>query len=152
MPGPLVAFIGALGFSLIFCVPAIMIIPASLIASLGWFIYEITFPNMGIAFSFVISSLVIGIASRLTSRIFDWPLQPLTVIAIVPLVPGAPAFYAMQRFMNEDLFGSFEFVYTTFFSASGIVIGLVASAGAFKAVERAFFIRKNNRANTRNIK
>lgn len=149
MPGSFLAFIGALGFSLLFSVPAIMIVPASLIAALGWFVYELTFPNMGIAFSFVIASLVIGIVSRVISKIFDWPLQPLTVIAIVPLVPGAPAFYAMQKFMNEDLFGSFEFVYNTFFSASGIVIGIVASAGAFKAVEKGFLNRKNNKQETR---
>ena len=142
MQGPLAAFIGALGFSIIFSVPAIMIVPSSLIAALGWFVYETTFPMMGIAFSFVVSSLVIGLAARTVCRILDWPLQPLTVIAIVPLVPGAPAFYAMQKFMNEDLFGSFEFMYNTFFSAFGIVIGLVASAGAFSALERLFKNKK----------
>jgi uncharacterized membrane protein YjjB (DUF3815 family) len=66
------------------------------------------------------------------------------VVGIVPLVPGSSAFYAMQNFMSEDLFKAFEYSYLTFSSASGIVIGLVASSTVFKIIEKIIELHSKN--------
>ncbi len=135
----LASFLAGTGFAVVFSVPARIIPWASSIAALSWFVYELSSLSLGLALSVFLSSLVVGISARVTAKIKNWPLQPLIVVGIVPLVPGASAFYAMQNFMFENLFGAFEFSYMTFFSASGIVIGLVASTSIYTLLERAIW-------------
>lgn len=136
----LASFVACAAFAVIFSVPARIIPWASSIAASGWLIYETTLETFGITFSVFLSALLVGLISSAVALLKKWPIQPLVVVGIIPLVPGAPAFYAMQSFMSEDLFGAFEYSYITFFSASGIVIGLIASSTVFTLLERVFKI------------
>jgi len=140
----LASFIAGAGFAIIFSVPTSIIPIASCVAALGWLIYELALGLLGLALSVFLSSLIIGILSRLIATLKNLPLQPLIVVGIVPLVPGSSAFYAMQNFMSEDLFKAFEYSYLTFSSASGIVIGLVASSTVFKIIEKIIELHSKN--------
>ena len=140
----LASLIAGAGFAIIFSVPAGIIPLASCVAALGWLVYEFTSGLLGLALSVFLSSLIIGILSRLIATLKHWPLQPLIVVGIVPLVPGSSAFYAMQSFMSEELCRAFEYSYRTFSSASGIVIGLVASSTVFNIIEKIIELSNKN--------
>ena len=91
----LAAFAGTVGFAILFGVPRKHYIPAGLVGVLGWLLYLVLFRYAGLtpAVSTLISTVFIGIMSRVSAVIMKCPAAVFLICGIFCLVPGAGIFW-----------------------------------------------------------
>lgn len=123
------AFISTLGFSILFNIPRVSIIKASINGAFGWIIY-ITLNH--VFFSPVIGSLwgalIVGIVGEIFARIYRKPATVFIIPGIVPLVPGSGMYYTMQAVIEKNFYKAAEIGSETIFIAAAISIGIILSS------------------------
>lgn len=91
------AFLGSLGFALLFHIRGSLIFPASLGGMLEWGIYLITSHYLGgIFLPCLIASAFSAFYAELLARYFKAPAIVFFIPAVVPLIPGSTLYYTMS--------------------------------------------------------
>ena len=119
----LAAFTGTLGFAILFGVPRKHYLPAGMVGVLGWMLYLVLFRFAGLtpAMSTLISTVFIGIMSRVFAVIEKCPAAVFLICGIFCLVPGAGIFWCTYYLISSQV----ELSSTTGFTAFKIVIAIV---------------------------
>lgn len=123
------AFIGTLGFCILFHVPIKHIGPASFGGAAGWvaYVHSINGGSAPIAACFAAACLV-----ALLSEIFSKAGKEATTIfiipGIIPLVPGAPLYFTMRAILASDFEAAAKFGTQALFMAGSIAIALLLIA------------------------
>lgn len=138
------SFFATGGFAIIFKTPKKSLFFAALTGAIGWSIYEVINLNFGIESAIILSALSIGLLSYLFSNILNTNVHPFIAAGIIPLVPGAPAFFTFQNFIEGSLETASKYAYETFVSAFGIVIGIALSTAFTNLLERRKLIKEKN--------
>jgi uncharacterized membrane protein YjjB (DUF3815 family) len=107
----------------------------SINGALCWFIYEIFSNNISFESGIIFASMSVGFVSYVFSKIIKINKKMFVTSGIIPLVPGATAFFALQSFLEGLHNQAFTFMYQTFFSSFGIVIGLTISVNLTKYID-----------------
>lgn len=126
------AFIGSLGFALLFNVRQKLLFPASLGGILCWVVYLLCQSfNAGIFMSSVITAMAVSFYAQIFARACKTPSTLFYIPAIIPLIPGSSLFYTMYNAVtgDRDLFVS-SCISTVFF-ACGIAVGTAFIYGIF---------------------
>lgn len=135
------SFISSFAFGIILNVPRRALIPVGFIGSLGWVAYTISAQNqLGTIVSNFLGALVIGILCIGASRHYRIPVIVLTTPAIVPLVPGAPAYMAVRRAVEENYPEAIEYVAVVLGTAGAITLAFMIS----KILEQSPSIKRTN--------
>ncbi|MDN5341264.1 threonine/serine exporter family protein [Oceanotoga sp. DSM 15011] len=121
------SFLATGSFAVIFNTPKKHIPFAALTGAIGWFFYEVFKEAYGFESGIIFASLSVGFTSYVMSKIFDTNVHPFITAGIIPLVPGATAFFTFQYFIQGNLEEASSYAYQTFVAAFGIVIGIAAS-------------------------
>ncbi|HPA93648.1 MAG TPA: threonine/serine exporter family protein [Petrotogaceae bacterium] len=132
----LMAFLATGGFSFLFKTPKRLLPIASLTGGLGWAAYEVIKLFYGFESAIILSSAVVGFLSHIFAKIFKTNVHPFITAGIVPLVPGASAFFAVKSFIDKNQSQASNFAYETFVSAFGIVIGIAISSYVSKILNK----------------
>jgi uncharacterized membrane protein YjjP (DUF1212 family) len=123
----LAAFVGTVAFAVLFGVPRRQYIAAGIVGALGWLLYLILFRHAGLtpAIATVISTVFIGIMSRVFAVIEKCPAAVFLLCGIFPLVPGAGVFWCTYYLISSHLDLSGTAGFTAAKIAVSIVIGII---------------------------
>jgi uncharacterized membrane protein YjjB (DUF3815 family) len=119
----LAAFVGTTAFAVLFGVPRKQYVAAGIVGALGWLLYLILFRHAGMsaAISTLLSTIFIGILSRVFAVLEKCPAAVFLLCGIFPLVPGAGVFWCTYYLISSQ----FDLSSTTGFTAGKIAIAIV---------------------------
>lgn len=122
----LVAFLGALGFGIIFNVKGRKLIFAAIGGGLTWFFY-LLFIKIGIStiLSLFSSSVIFSIYSEICARYLKTPVTTTIIPALIILVPGAGMYYTMYETITGNLDGALVLGLNTLASAGVLALGVI---------------------------
>ena len=88
--------------------------------------------------SLLIASLVASAAtstySYVMARVLKIPATFMTILGILPLVPGARLYYTMLGLVNSDMDMFYYYGETTLLLAAGLAIGIIAITAVFRPI------------------
>ena len=118
------AWVGSLGFSLMFNSGTKVLLPGTLGGMLGWAVYLLAVElNLNSFVSAVIAAAFCQIYSEVFARVIKVPKTILYIPAIVPLVPGGSLYYTMYNAAVSN-WSQFKFYgMQTLHVAFGIAVG-----------------------------
>ncbi len=132
------AFVGSLGFALLFNIKLKRLLPASLGGMLAWGVYLLINYLIGNLFFAVFSaSAFAAFYSEISARILKAPTTVFTIPALIPLVPGSSLFYTMQNAVLSDWDKVLDYALETVIFIGAITLGLSIVSALFK-----MFIKK----------
>ena len=129
------AFFACLGFGLVFNIQGAGVLICGLGAALGWFVYLIMMAlGLSDIFSAFLAAMVIAGYSEWMARVRRCPVTGYLQVALLPLVPGAGIYYAMQHAVagNTDLFLST--LLHTFGMAAALSVGAMLTSSVLRAL------------------
>lgn len=131
------AYIGSLGFSVLFNIRGEKLVFASLGGFLAWGVYLATacIDNNPYLCGFV-ASVMLTLYAECMARVHKTPATVFLVSAAIPLIPGAGLYRAMNCLMKRD-WGKFgeESAYTLLFAAS-MSAGITFTTIIYRMVRR----------------
>lgn len=134
------AFVGCIGFSLLFHLKKRHIILAALGGVLTWAVYLAGIKIVGgIFFPTLIAGVVATIYGEILARLRKAPATLYLIIAVLPLIPGSTLYYTMSYGVQKKWEMCEYFVTVTWQYALAIAIGM----SLVWAVFVMFFERRN---------
>jgi len=117
------AFVGTTAFAVLFGVPRKQYVPAGIVGALGWLLYLILFRHAGmsVAIATLLSTVFIGVLSRVFAVLEKCPAAVFLLCGIFPLVPGAGVFWCTYYLISSQI----ELSSTTGFTAAKVAIAIV---------------------------
>ena len=98
------AFVGALGFALIFGMRKRYLFAASLGALLGWGVYMLVDALIGDVFLPSLAAAAFALTySEMMAKALKTPATLFVIPAIIPLVPGGSLYYTMSYAVHRDM-------------------------------------------------
>lgn len=132
----ILAFMGSLGFSILFNIKGRKIWYAALGGALAWAIYLLggLWLN-GEMTQYFVSTIIVTIYSEIFARIEKTPATTFLTAAIIPLVPGRALYYTMSYAINN------RFVEFADYGSYTVSIAVAIAAGIMVAssLSRVFF-------------
>ena len=98
----LYAFIGCVGFCVIFNIRGLDMLFAPHGGALGWFVYLLLKDYGGDIFIFFLATVAITIYAEAMARARKTPVTGYLLVALLPLVPGGGIYYTMEYCINGD--------------------------------------------------
>lgn len=132
------AFLGSLGFAMLFHVRRKKLLLASLGGLLSWGVYLL----MGLALSddvvrYFAASVVVAIYAETMARVVKCPATVFLVTAAVPLIPGGSLYRTMSAFMDGNFTACSHYGLTTMLLAAAIAVGMLFPMSVFQLFRRA---------------
>ena len=122
----LFAFLGTLGFTLIFNVPLRHIPVASFVGGAGWVIYQIAVAmGSGVAIACFFGACTVGLTSDIASKVCKEAATIFVIPGVLPLVPGAGTYYTMLAIVQGNLDQAAAKGIETLAMAGAIALGLL---------------------------
>ncbi len=119
------AFLGSLGFALLFGLRRRYVLPASVGGMLSWGIYLLLSRFLPSGFlSCLIASACAVLYAELLARLLRTPATVFVIPAVIPLVPGSSLYYAMSCVVQKDFAAAREFGMTTLEFSLAIAAGM----------------------------
>jgi uncharacterized membrane protein YjjP (DUF1212 family) len=133
----LAAFIGTTAFAVLFGVPRKQYVAAGVVGALGWLLYLILirYAGMSAAIATLISTVFIGILSRVFAVVEKCPAAVFLLCGIFPLVPGAGVFWCTYYLISSQ----FDMSSTAGFTAAKIAIAIVLGIILAMELPQRFF-------------
>ena len=131
------AFLGSLGFALLFHVKKERLLLASLGGLLAWGVYLL----MGRATDqdvvrYFIASVALTVYAETLARLVKCPATLFIVTASIPLIPGGSLYQTMQYFMKNDMASFSGQALTTVLLAVAIAVGMLVPTAIFQLGRR----------------
>ena len=131
------AFLGSLGFALLFHVKKERLLLASLGGLLAWGVYLL----MGRATDqdvvrYFIASVALTVYAETLARLVKCPATLFIVTASIPVIPGGSLYQTMQYFMKNDLASFSGQALTTVLLAVAIAVGMLVPTAIFQLGRR----------------
>ncbi len=127
------AFVGSLGFALLFHVKRDRLLLASLGGLLAWGVYLL----MGLVteqdvIRYFVASVCLTVYAETLARAVKCPATLFIVTASIPLIPGGSLYRTMQYFMRSDLEAFSSQALTTVLLAVAIAVGMLVPTAIFQ--------------------
>ena len=120
------AFLGTLGFALIFNVPLRHIPVASIVGGAGWVAYQIAVSmGSGVAMACFFGACTVGLTSDIASKLCKEAATIFVIPGVLPLVPGAGTYYTMLAIVQGNLDQAAAKGIETLAMAGAIALGLL---------------------------
>ena len=131
------AFLGSMGFALLFHIRREKLLLASLGGLLAWGVYLL----MGRATDqdvvrYFIASVALTVYAETLARLVKCPATLFIVTASIPLIPGGSLYQTMQYFMKNDLASFSGQALTTVLLAVAIAVGMLVPTAIFQLGRR----------------
>ena len=131
------AFVGSLGFAMLFHVKKERLLLASLGGLLAWGVYLLMgqVSDQDVVRYFV-ASVVLTVYAETLARLVKCPATLFIVTASIPLIPGGSLYRTMQYFMMNDLEAFSLQALTTVLLAAAIAVGMLLPTAIFQLGRR----------------
>ena len=131
------AFVGSLGFAMLFHVKKERLLLASLGGLLAWGVYLLMgqVSDQEVVRYFV-ASVVLTVYAETLARLVKCPATLFIVTASIPLIPGGSLYRTMQYFMMNDLEAFSLQALTTVLLAVAIAVGMLVPTAIFQLGRR----------------
>lgn len=135
------AFLGSLGFAMLFHVRREKLLLASLGGLLAWGVYLL----MGLVSDqdvvrYFVASVVLTIYAETLARVVKCPATLFLVTAAVPLIPGGSLYRTMQYFMMGEFSACSVQGLNTVLLAVAIAVGMLCPMSLFQLARRTRLI------------
>lgn len=135
------AFLGSLGFAMLFHVRREKLLLASLGGLLAWGVYLL----MGLTSDqdvvrYFVASVVLTIYAETLARVVKCPATLFLVTAAVPLIPGGSLYRTMQYFMMGEFSACSVQGLNTVLLAVAIAVGMLCPMSLFQLARRTRLI------------
>jgi len=128
------AFIGTVGFSVLFGAPRRHYLSCGLVGMVGWAVYLWALTGLSVVGAAFFSALAIAASSHLLSRFMHSPVTIFLICGIIPLVPGGGIFWTAYYMVTNQL----RLASSTGFVALKVTIaiagGIILVAGIFNQI------------------
>ncbi len=144
------AYLASAGFALTINVPRRVINLAGISGVTSWIIYWLAMrASMGRLLSNLLGSFAIGILGIVFARMKKCPATVFYIPAIVPLVPGVPAYQAVRELTSGNLRGANDAVLRVIIVTGSIALGMLLSSMCVEIFFRIkkFYKNKENKYN-----
>lgn len=132
------AMLACVGFGLVFNIQGAGILICGLGAGLGWLVYLLSSRFLGgDIFSAFLAAVAISVYSEVMARVRRCPVTGYLQVALLPLVPGAGIYHAMQYCVE----GSTQLFLSTLLHTFGFAAALSVGAMLASSVLRALLPR-----------
>lgn len=133
----LMAFLGTMGFGMMFRVKWDRLLLCSLGGLLSWAVFLV----MGLCFqqeapSYFFASVAVTIYAEILARVVKCPTTVFLVVSEVPLIPGGSLYRAMSSFMAQDYAAFSQQGFNTLIYAGAIAVGMLFPMSVFQLVRR----------------
>ena len=119
------AFVGSMGFALVFGMRRRYLFAASLGALLGWGVYLLTEHFLSNSFLPPLLAAAFALSySEIMAKALKTPATLFVVPAIIPLVPGGSLYYTMRYAVQRDMANARVYGTRTLESALAIAAGI----------------------------
>lgn len=143
------SYVASVGFALTINVPHRALNLVGVCGIAGWMAYWFgNVAGMGRMLSNLIGAFVIGILALFCARFKKCPVTVFIIPALVPLVPGVPAYQAIRSLVNGDLFEGEASIMRVAVVTCAIALGILLStmiAEMFYRTKRYFYQKRRNR-------
>jgi len=104
------AFVGTVGFAVLFGVPRKEYVSCGIVAALGWAVFFTTHKHIGLSAveSTFITSVLVAFASRATARMRKCPGTVFLICGLFPMIPGAGIFWTTYYITSKQLKDALE--------------------------------------------
>ena len=141
------AFLGSLGFALLFQLRKGLLIAAAFGGLVNWGAYLLVEPMFdGVFTPCFVAAAVAVLYCEVAARVFKAPVTVFLVPAVVPSVPGSGLFYTMSSIVKKDWAGAKEFGLRTAEFALGIAAGICLAVVVFSIVNTIVHRTKEHKA------
>ena len=131
------AFLGSLGFALVFHVRRERLLLASLGGLLAWGAYLLMgFVSDQDVVRYFFASVALTVYAETMARVVKSPATLFLITASIPLVPGGSLYRTMQFFMQNNLEAFSKQALTTVLLAVAIAIGMLFPTSVFQLLQR----------------
>lgn len=123
----LAAFIGTIGFAVLFGVPSRYYISTGVIAAIGWAVYFLIAVNSSLSTveNTFITAIFVSIISRYAAVIYKCPVTVFLICGLFPLIPGGGVFWTTYYITSHQLNMALTSGMTALFISVAIVIAMV---------------------------
>ena len=131
----LMAFLGSLGFTIVFGCKKSHIIFLSLGGALSWIVYLISSPF--VAFEpakYFIATVFVALYAEIFARILKTPTTDILIPALVPLIPGGALYYTIRYAFSSEWQSFLSNGSLTLGIAFAIALGVIAVSIVSKLV------------------
>lgn len=119
------AFLGSLGFALLFGLRRRYVLPAAVGGMLSWAVYMLLSRFLPSAFlSCLVASACAVLYAELLAHLLRTPATVFVIPAVIPLVPGSSLYYAMSCVVQKDFAAAREYGMTTLEFSLAIAAGM----------------------------
>lgn len=119
------AFLGSLGYCLLFHLRPQLLLPASLGGVLNWGIYLLLEPRLGSAFyACLVASAAAALYAEEMAKRLRAPATLFLVPSVIPSIPGGSLFYAMSSAVRGQWAAAREYGFHTAEYALAIAAGI----------------------------
>lgn len=146
----LFAYLASVGFALTINVPRRVLNLAGVSGVVSWIIYWLAMrASMGRLISNLLGSFAIGILAIVFARRKKCPASVFYIPAIVPLVPGVPAYQAVRELTAGNINGASDSALRVIIVTGSIALGMLLSNMFVEIFFRAkkFYKEKKNSYN-----
>lgn len=136
----LAAFVGTVGFAVIFGAPRRQYIAAGIVAALGWAIYFTIYKytSLSVVENTFIASVVVSAISRLTAILRKCPTTVFLICGLFPMIPGAGVFWTTYYVTSRQL----PLALNSGLQAVSITIAIVLAVVVVTTMPRRIFKRR----------
>ena len=139
------AFVGSLGFALLFRLRPRYLVPASLGGMIAYAVYLLAdLIGMHLFVANFLAATTTALLSELCARFFKAPSVVFAIPCLIPLVPGSLLYYSMSNLLASQYDQALLHFNGTLVTALGIAGGMIAVSVFFSIV--SYFHRKRNQA------
>ena len=136
------AFLGTLGFALLFRVRRERLLPACLGGILAWGVYLLMGAWVGSdMICCFVAAVVLTIYAEVMARVVKCPATLFIIVAVIPLVPGGALYGTMYHFVKGDFAASSQLGVSTLLQAVAIAAGMLFPTSLFQLLRRTREIR-----------
>ncbi|CCK86225.1 Putative uncharacterized protein [Lactobacillus equicursoris DSM 19284 = JCM 14600 = CIP 110162] len=122
------SYIATVGFALTVNIPHRVIHYSGLCGLAGWMVYWLlTLASAGRLLSNVAGAFVVGLVAVLFAKWKKCPVTLFSVPGLVPLVPGAPAYMAVRRFIDGHYMAGMQMIMRVAIITVAIALGFLLS-------------------------
>lgn len=123
------SYLSTVAFAILINLPRRILLSSGFTGAIGWVVFiSMRQAEQGITAANFMGGIAIGCLSILFSRWQKVPVLVVNVPALVPLVPGGPAYKAVREFVTGDYFAGFEQVMIVLMTSGAIAAAFMMTS------------------------
>ena len=148
----LAAFVGTVGFSVLFGAPRGRYVECGLAGAAGWALYRLCIVGGSPAEAAFVGATAVGLASGLLARLRHCPSTVFLICGIIPLVPGGGIFWTAYHIVRDQLPQALATGFAALKVTIAIALGIIVAGFVVKLASRRRSKRRKLSSTTSGMK